>query len=105
MCIIAYFEASQTPANSTLLITFINIFIFYASCGVYLMRILSIGNEYSKEIVPGRISTAKGAVHITKTAKTTNNTNSIVLVYCINDIYNNSLFCQRLLIGRKNDRI
>ena len=27
------------------------------------------------------------------------------LVYCINDIYNNSLFCQRLLIGRKNDRI
>ena len=27
------------------------------------------------------------------------------LVYCINDIYNNPLFCQRLLIGRKNDRI
>lgn len=47
------------------------------------MRILSIGNEYSKEIVPGRISTAKGAVHITKTAKTTNNTNSIVLGKCL----------------------
>ena len=30
---------------------------------------------------------------------------SVPLVYCINDIYNNSLFCQRLLIGRKNDRI
>ena len=28
-----------------------------------------------------------------------------LLVYCLNDIYNNSIFCQRLLIGRKNNWI